>query len=177
MKKSPEQNGWLVKLVILLIVGGLVVTSFAAEKKPGCYDPAFRQFDFWLGDWQVYDAKGKLAGSNRVEKLLDGCALQENWMGARGIGGTSLNFYDAARQKWHQTWISAFGPLYLEGGLVEGEMVLRGERPDQSGQKVLHEIRWTPLKDGRVKQHWRSSADNGKTWKDVFVGFYQRKTS
>ena len=33
--------------------------------------------------------------------------------------------YDAASDKWHQTWIDSNGaPLYLDGGLVDGHMVL-----------------------------------------------------
>lgn len=81
------------------------------------------------------------------------------------------------RYWWQQTWVDGHGTLLtLEGGLEDGDMVLRGERPRPTGTGVArHEIRWTPLPDGRVRQHWRVSVDGGGTWKDLFVGFYARR--
>jgi tetratricopeptide (TPR) repeat protein len=54
--------------------------------RPCSHDPAFRQLDFWLGDWQVTSA-GAPAGTSRVEKILNDCVLLENWTGALGISG------------------------------------------------------------------------------------------
>jgi len=54
-------------------------------------------------------------------------------------------------------------------------MVLRGETKTLAGETVLDEIAWTPLDDGRVKQHWRRSTDGGETWQDAFIGFYAKK--
>ena len=38
------------------------------------------QFDFWIGEWKV-TAGGKPAGNNSIQPILDGCVLQENWVG------------------------------------------------------------------------------------------------
>jgi hypothetical protein len=54
--------------------------------RSGCKDDASRQFDFWVGHWRVTE-HGKLAGDNRIEPILDGCALLENWTGAKGGAG------------------------------------------------------------------------------------------
>ena len=35
-----------------------------------CSSSEFRQFDFWIGDWDVANAKGKAAGRNRIESEL-----------------------------------------------------------------------------------------------------------
>ena len=43
--------------------------------------------DFWLGDWSVTTPDGKHAGDNRIEAILDGCALSESWTGAGGGRG------------------------------------------------------------------------------------------
>src|SRR5882672_7825099 len=77
-----------------------------ADEKPkrGCSDVQARQFDFWIGRWAVTE-KGKPAGTNSIERILDGCALLENWTGAQGGSGKSLNFFDRADGKWHQTWV------------------------------------------------------------------------
>ncbi|TMH68173.1 MAG: hypothetical protein E6H48_05900 [Betaproteobacteria bacterium] len=60
--------------------------------------------------------------------MQGGCALQENWTGAGGVSGTSLNLDDNDRKRWHQTWVdNSGGLLQRDGGIVDGAMVLRGE--------------------------------------------------
>jgi len=141
-----------------------------------CSSDEYRQFDFWIGDWQVKDAKDELVGHNKIYAILNGCAMSENWQSVSGMPGVSYNFYDQAEKKWHQTWVDqSGGVLYLDGGMVNGSMILTGIRPDKTGNENLHRITWTPLKDGRVKQHWQSSKDAGKNWSDVFVGFYSKR--
>ena len=145
----------------------------AAEKEKPCAAPQYRQFDFWLGSWDVTE-KGKAAGTNRIESILGGCALHESWQGAGGSRGNSINFYDAPRGLWHQTWIDAAGNgLVLEGRYENGAMRLEGKRPGAApGTTDLHRITWTPLADGKVRQLWETSSDNGKTWTEVFDGLY-----
>jgi hypothetical protein len=144
-------------------------------KPPGCTAPPHRQFDFWLGEWDVTDAKGKTAGRNRIVALHDGCVLQENWSGTGGFTGTSLNAYDAERKTWHQTWVdNSGGVLQLDGEFAAGKMLLRGETLDE-GKKVLQRISWQPLPDGRVRQLWESSKDGGGTWAVAFDGYYARR--
>jgi hypothetical protein len=140
-----------------------------------CGAPAYRQLDFWLGVWNVTNA-GKHAGTNRIEKVLDGCALMETWKSAGSHRGHSLTFYDAPRELWHQTWIDVAGqPLYLEGRWSDGTMRLEGRRPAEKGSSVLHRIEWTPTPGGGLRQRWRSSTDEGRTWSEVFDGYYQKK--
>ncbi len=137
--------------------------------------PEQRQFDFWLGRWEVRDAAGTLQGRNHVEALLGGRVLQEHWQGAKGGGGTSLNAYLPGKKVWHQTWVDDQGNvLDLEGGLEGASMVLRGETVAR-GARQLERITWTPLPDGRVRQLWQQSQDGGATWKTAFDGYYQRE--
>ncbi len=148
-----------------------------AEKFKPCAAPEYRQFDFWLGDWTVFDPEGKQVGSNRIESILGGCALAEHWSGAKTSRGTSLNFYDAARQRWHQTWIDNQGvPLVLEGGFADGKMALEGDASPwrEPGKITRNRIKWSKLEGGRVRQLWEASEDGGKTWKIVFDGTYVR---
>jgi len=69
------------------------------------------------------------------------------------------------------------GLLQLDGGFVNGAMVLRGESiaADASSKTTLQRITWTPQFDGRVRQLWESSADSGKTWSVVFDGMYSKR--
>jgi hypothetical protein len=118
---------------------------------------------------------GTKAGENRIEKILDGCALMESWKGSSGMRGHSFNIYSARSGRWHQTWVDTNGMLLrLDGGLEDGRMVLSGTNPGADGKPVRHEISWERLDDGRVRQHWRVSKDNGASWSDVFVGLYAR---
>jgi hypothetical protein len=147
----------------------------APEKGKPCSAVPYRQFDFWLGSWDVTE-KGKVAGTNRIESILGGCALHESWHGASGLQGNSINFYDAPRGLWHQTWIDAAGNgLVLEGKFENGAMRLEGKRPGSTpGATDLHRITWTPLPDGKVRQLWETSSDSGKSWSEAFDGLYAR---
>jgi hypothetical protein len=154
--------------------------SFVAAQTPtpapgrGCDSEQQRQFDFWIGDWDV-TVGGQQAGHNRIERILEGCALLENWTGAGGMSGKSLNFYDPQSTQWHQTWIDdRGGSLALDGTFSGGSMVLSGTRQGQAGKKTLNRITWTPLPSGQVRQVWETSSD-GKSWTVAFDGLYTRK--
>src|SRR5580692_2565844 len=46
---------------------------------PACDTPAHHQFDFWLGEWQVFDATNNtLVAFDRIEKHSEGCIVQQN---------------------------------------------------------------------------------------------------
>jgi hypothetical protein len=158
-----------------VLAGILALAVVDAQPTPApkpCSPPAHRQFDFWLGDWEVTQA-GKIAGTNRITQILGGCALREEWKGAGGLSGTSLNMWDSASKKWLQTWVDGQGNvLLLEGGRQAEKMVLEGQSPDGKGGAVRNRISWSPLPAGHVRQLWETSADGGKTWTTAFDGDY-----
>ncbi len=146
----------------------------AAATASPCEAPEFRQFDFWQGEWDV-TAQGKPAGRSRVQAILGGCVLLENWRGASGSEGKSFNTYNVTTKHWEQYWVDGTGtPLHLSGGLVDGAMVLEGQRPGANGGTQTDRITWTPNADGSVRQHWETSTDGGKTWTTSFDGLYRR---
>jgi hypothetical protein len=147
-----------------------------AAKRP-CTEPEFHEFDFWIGTWEVRTPDGKVAGTNRIEPILDGCVLQESWRGAKGLQGSSLNMYVPSTKRWHQTWMDQQGTLLLlDGAFQDGSMVLRGESPSSQKPGVVTQqrITWTPASDGTVRQLWEASEDAGKSWTTVFDGRYSR---
>ncbi|MCI0407465.1 MAG: hypothetical protein L0191_02685 [Acidobacteria bacterium] len=146
----------------------------AAPAAPApCAGAEYRQFDFWLGEWEV-ESGGKRAGTNRITRIQGGCALLEDWTGAEGTTGMSLNLYDPANKKWHQMWIDSDGlALFLEGELKDGKMTLAsGPMPTRDGQVSRHRITWSSLPEGRVRQLWEQSTDQGRSWSVVFEGIY-----
>jgi len=146
-----------------------------SEQPKNCDGEKHAQFDFWVGNWKSLSADGKPQGLNRIVKILGGCAIQENWSSGGGkFRGSSYNFYDAGKDSWHQTWIDMTGSsLQLNGGMVDGSMVLSQKTKTENGSRI-DRITWTPLKDGRVRQHWESSVDDGANWKQDFDGYYEK---
>ena len=71
-------------LVMILMVGILPGAAVAIEDdEPAtcATTPGFQRLDFWVGDWDVFGPGGQQAGTNRIEKISNGCALLENWVG------------------------------------------------------------------------------------------------
>ena len=110
------------------LVAAVFLLLAAAPATAACTAADNNAFDFWLGEWNVYGPKGKLAGRNSIKKEYDGCVVHERYETERGYRGESLNMYDPARKVWHQTWVDSSGLLLiLEGGPQNGAMVLLGQ--------------------------------------------------
>ena len=145
-----------------------------ATPPPRCEGDSFRQFDFWLGTWDVRSAANaeQPPSTNVISREYGDCLIREVYSTPSGFAGTSLNFYSRASGRWHQSWIDNTGNgLLLTGGLEDGSMVMASD-PDLSPR---HRITWTPNDDGSVRQLWESSSDQGKTWTVAFDGLYTRK--
>jgi hypothetical protein len=156
----------------------LLTAHALSPQQPRCTSDAHRQFDFWIGDWNVTDVRGVSLGTSTVERTPDGCAVSESWRGSNGVQGQSRSAFDPGDNKWHQTLMDNDGTvLVLSGGLVNGEMVLEGERELSDGTKQLERIIWTPNADGTVRQFWQSSRNAGMRWTAVFESHYRRRSS
>jgi len=153
-----------------------VTDAFDAIVRPCAHDARYREFDFWLGDWDVKLPNGKVAGTNNIQSILGGCVLQESWKGAGKVEGHSFNIYDASTKRWHQTWVDNGGLLLeLDGGFRDGKMVLEGETLDSTGAVQKQRITWEPLQGGKVRQHWQQSTDGGSSWTTLFDGTYTKR--
>jgi hypothetical protein len=158
-----------------ILAGLLGIASVQAAEQSPCGAPEHRQFDFWLGEWNVHTPDGKLAGVNSIKSEYGGCVLHERYSTPRGYRGESLNIYDPGRKVWHQSWVDTDGALLLlEGGMRGASMVLEGQSVGTKGEVTRHRISWTPNADGTVRQHWESSDSKG-AWTTAFDGTYKRK--
>jgi hypothetical protein len=157
-----------------------------------CSAPVHRQFDFWLGDWDVVPNPATVAptspapsagapqkpANNVITSLDGGCVLMESWT-TQGQTGHSFNIYDRTRQQWHQTWVDNSGGLHeYWGGLKDGNMVLAGEVPLGPASRVAgrRTIRVTffPMGPDRVRQFSEALNMDG-TWSVNYDLIYTRR--
>lgn len=167
--------------LVLLLAFAILLSLPAplhAQGAAGCAAPEYRQFDFWIGNWSVTTPQGKVAGTNRIERMVGGCVLQEHWSSSNGGDGTSLNMWTASDGKWHQVWMDAGGNMLELAGKLEGtQMVLTGTHPTPGKPGVLttERVTWTPLAGGTVRQLWEATTDDGKSWVTQFDGLYTKR--
>ena len=169
-------------LIILLLIIMPTANAQADEQAPARVFPCeqdgrFAEFDFWVGAWDVHVASGEYAGSNVIERAQRGCVLIEHWTSAGGGGGMSINYLDKISGEWVQVWNDANGSqIHIRGGLTDDGMLLEGTiHYVARGNTAAFRGLWTPLPDGRVRQFFEQSNDDGETWSPWFEGFYSRK--
>lgn len=160
------------KTLILLISLSIFPFPTIEAQECACCSADFRGFDFWIGDWEVYNPEGKKIGENKVIALEDHCIIAENWTGASGGSGKSFNYFDKNDHTWNQLWISNTGNiLKLKGTASESKMVLQSEH--KPGE-VHNKITWTLNDDGSVTQLWEVLDANGKVTQKAFEGIYRK---
>jgi hypothetical protein len=139
---------------------------------PVCTTAEHRQFDFWVGKWDVRQTgKDPVVAQSLIESLYNGCGVRENWMPKNGQTGGSLNIWLPGEKAWKQTWIDSSGTRAdFTGGWAGKAMVLTG----QWGGSLVR-MTYTPNADGSVRQAGEQSSDGGKTWAPSF-DFTYRKT-
>ena len=159
-----------------------VVARMRALRFPCAGTPRHREFDFWVGDWEVTPwsappgAGAPRLGTNRVELLLRECMLLENWTDSQGGTGKSINFFDTNRGKWRQVWVADGGSsLDYEGELRDGAMRFEGWTLGPNGARVLQRLTFFAVHRDTVRQLFETSVDSGRTWRPGFDGRYTRK--
>jgi hypothetical protein len=130
------------------------------------------EFDFWLGEWNVH--WGDKQGTNRVESVLDGAVIQENFDGD-GLIGTSMSVFSREDQRWHQTWVDNTGS-YLDfvGEFADGKMIL-SRNGVVEGKPVRQRMVWHDITPNAFLWSWERSDDEGKTWRELWKLEYKRK--
>lgn len=149
-----------------------------------CGSPEARQFDFWLGEWdltwpaeQMGGESGAIArGRNSLTRLFEDCVVEENFMTEdASFRGHSVSVYDVNAGLWRQTWVdSAGGYISLTGGVVDGEMVLATDPKETEAGVVFHRMVFADIESDSLEWAWRRTADGGMTWTDLWNISYRR---
>jgi len=141
----------------------------------------FSDFDFWLGEWNVYsnDDARQLQGTNSITKHHNNCLIMENWTNLQGGTGSSMNYYDAVEDQWRQLWVAGGYSIDYSGGLdASGSMVLNGKiNYYNTGKSHAFRGAWTPATDGSVRQLFEQQDPDSKEWTVWFDGLYIKKDS
>ena len=112
-----------------------------------------------------------------VERQLDGCVIQENWLPQGGVGaGKSFNVYDSVAKQWQQYYVDTRATITLYKGTFHEDGNLYYEA-EQFG--TANKIRMTFFNPGpnQVRQLGHISVDGGKRWTVSFDLTYVRKPS
>jgi hypothetical protein len=124
-----------------------------------CDTPQHHQLDFWVGNWQVFDAAtNQLVAIERVEKHSEGCIVQENLTFVTDmyrrpgvkyrLAGIGINRFDG--ENWLQMWAdNQWGAIFLRGAPdADGNMVFVTVIPSRKRDvKLVYENR----PDGTVR--------------------------
>jgi hypothetical protein len=142
---------------VLLAAAATFAEDRGASGRDGaCADPLHRQFDFWVGNFDVFSKVGNFVATNLISKNLDGCVVEEHWVPLSGARGRSLSAYDVRDGHWHQTWVAEDGrPFRMTGGLRDdGVMSMRGERHPWFGRDLvwIDAFTWAQIDDKAVVQ-------------------------
>jgi ketosteroid isomerase-like protein len=153
-------------------------TTASAGTTP-CAAAEFHQLDFWAGDWDVFDADNLATQVARVkvDRILEGCVLREDYQDTAGHQGQSFSIYDAGLKAWHRSWVTNRGQLLLlDGGLHGNEIVLSATEHTPDGKSKLIRGTWKPV-NGGVRETAVTSLDEGKTWKPWFDLMFRPHTA
>jgi hypothetical protein len=155
-----------------------VAGTLQAPAKPCQTRPENREFDFWVGEWDVKPTSaenGPSVGSSKIESMADNCIILENWE-STGFSGKSWSFYDLGTHKWRQIWLDVTGRrAEFSGEYKDGAMKFDGETITGKGQWIKSHMTFFNLGPNKVRQFAERSTDDGKTWTTVVDFIYLRK--
>ena len=157
-----------------------LVEQVKRNARPCAYAKENRQFDFWLGEWDVSTTQGGVpAGTSKIELILEDCVVQESWktLGSP-YSGKSYNIYDAALKRWEQYWVdSTGGNIFFHGELSKDGVMdyWTDDIPQGSGPALRRHLQFIPMGADKVRQFSRGSTDGGKTWSVEYDFTYVRK--
>jgi hypothetical protein len=179
------------KRLVLLLACACSQPSAAKPAAPvsaaACNTAEHRQLDFWIGDWDVKirarnapdkDAWGESTGTQHVESILGGCAINENFSagGPQPWAGKSYSVWVPKLGKWRQTWVDDSGNyLAFTGGIEAGTMTLYGEPREADGKTIHMRMVFQDVTPRSLHWEWQRTEDHWATHKLMMAIDYVRR--
>lgn len=166
----------------LVVITLLATTVFAQTSQNPCGADKLKEFDFWVGAWDLEwkGPKGEVQkGTNEIKRILDGCVVEESFNGGRDLPlrGRSYSMVDRVSGKWKQTWVDNQGSyLDFTGALEDGKMVLSRAFTDAKGNSRMQRMVFFNIRKDSLEWNWENSTDGGKTWNLAWHIDYKRRS-
>lgn len=167
----------------LVAKASLTSAAAAPAPPPPCTGPEYSGLDFWVGTWDAAwpAAGGNPAGTatNRIEKILGGCVISENFeaAGPSPLIGKSYSTFSPRQKKWRQTWVdNQSSYLDFDGDFSNPDgkiFAMDSVAPDGKPRKMR--MVFKNITSDAFDWSWESSTDGGKTWQVQWPIHYTRK--
>ncbi len=166
---------------VYFIIALLLAQNSYGQKLP-CSNPVYRQFDFWIGEWEAFGVDGTKAGNSKISLILDSCVILEEWTSAgiqQGLryAGKSFNTYNSTTKQWQQTWVDNVGGTneYLIGKF-ENNQIIYSSTPFKftKDSMAIRKMTFTNLSPVKLRQHGEISKDKGISWTTEYDLDYRR---
>lgn len=151
-----------------------------------CDSPEARQFDFWLGEWDLTWPAEQTGGepgvtgrgTNSIGRMFGDCVIEENFaFPDQGFLGHSVSVYDPQAGMWRQTWVDSQGNYLIFVGSYDGTtMELRTPIVERDGEQIVQQMVFSNIQPDSLNWDWQGSRNGGDTWNDLWNITYQRRS-
>lgn len=183
--RGPVRILWALGLGAVLAGVPLCAQDFPVS---AALPPEARQFDFWVGAWDVNLRVRQDDGSwldqhraaARIYPILGGKAILELWSEDQpaGIKGFSLRHFDGGRGEW-VLWLNwpgqdRSGSSSLTGAFHHGRGEFFARRTNADGEEMLSRYTFSDITDESLRWDDAYSTDDGLTWTHSWIMEFSR---
>ncbi len=161
---------------LILFIPILTGAQNTNTQKP-CSALQASQFDFWVGDWDL-TWNDTSHGTNRIQKVMDGCTVNENFYDpSMKYSGSSWSVYNTRTKLWQQTWVDNMGGYITLTGKYENNAMTLTTAPQKlpDGKEMISRMVFYNITPQNFDWRWQSTKDNGTTWQTDWLIHYKRK--
>lgn len=145
-----------------------------------------RQFDFWIGEWDVnlrvrqedISWKDSHDAVARIYPILNGKAVLELWDEER-IKGFSIRYFDTERGRWvlWLNWpgVNRSGSSKLVGEFRHGRGEFYSARARPDGVQSINRYTFSDITPTSLRWDDAYSSDGGKTWSNSWIMEFSRR--
>lgn len=147
-----------------------VGAQMAQPAVPAGLPAAAREFDFWLGSWDLVLGGGAGPATNNITSFgIDGgIALLEDYRQGP-YRGTSVSYYSPREGRWRQLWLDNMNGLLEFAGGVQGNRFVISGRVGTTHTRLVY----SNITDRSMDQSYDVSPD-GVNWQVSFSARYTR---
>lgn len=137
-------------------------------------------FNFWLGEWHLTWEDQKETehhGHNRIEKILDGKVIQENFAdSSRAFFGKSWSTWNPKTQTWRQVWTDNQSSFLEFTGESYGDTLAFVMEPALvNGQNLARRMIFYNIRQDSFTWDWQAAPSGTDLWKLQWRIRYERQ--